>query len=923
MSNDYKNKVSSIVFMLLGAEKNPTSDLIRDKVADVIKIVPNTENEDISIDQLVREIESKITIYVDDATSLENDEGHKPWLADNRANIEWKFWNRYRKYLEQSVGLPPAVTNGLDKMSDRVLENLEFPERDGSWDARGMVVGRVQSGKTGNYIGLICKAIDAGYKVVVILTGMHDSLRAQTQLRVDEGILGFDTQKSRSFQNNNAPIGVGKLIDEKLLTVHPLTSSESKGDFKKSFAMQASPLFGGEPVILVVKKNKSVLNNLLQWAVSVRGVDDSISGKKIIPDIPLLLIDDEADNASVNTKKIPLDDHGKPTDDYDVTAINGKIREILSTFTQSAYVAYTATPFANIFISSDNKTNTHGKDLFPKNFIVNLPPPSNYVGSSQIFGTKGDPNTDIAASPGLPLVRDIEDWEEAFPLKHKKEHEPGELPDSLKESIHAFILVCAARRAGGQATDHNSMLIHVTRFNNVQGKVADLVDDELRSVRLRLEMGDGNATTPIVDELRELWESDFEHTTAKMQDQDPLDVSWPQVKNALFEACSKITIRIMNGQAKDALDYADHREQGLSVIAIGGDKLSRGLTLEGLSVSYYLRTTKMYDTLMQMGRWFGYRPGYLNLCRLYTTSELLSWYEHITLASEELLADFDHMAESGGTPDDYGLRVRTDPNKMLVVTALNKMRSGVEVPISYSEELVELVYYSKEDKIHQANLTLTSELVHSLGDYEEKRASYLWRDVPGDKIVGYLSGMSLHPLAVKAKGASKYINDLLKKHELTNWSVLLVSNNKADGRTQIGDLSVGLTDRKDGGKNPSVYVINKSHIISPRDEFEDLSEDELSKALELTINDWSDPNRRGRRGVNVPKIPTGKFVRQVRNPRNGLLIIYALNPKYVDEDSTTPIIGYAISFPKSITAKKTNYMLNEVAMGKDFEEDEV
>ena len=922
MNTDYKNKVSGMVFTLLEAEKNPTIELIRRKIEDVIKIFPETEATQIDVSQLAREIESKISIYVDDATSLVKNEGHQEWLPEQRAKINWKFWNRYRKYLERSVGLPPAVTNGLDKMTDRVLERLEFPERDGSWDTRGMVVGRVQSGKTGNYIGLISKAIDSGYKVIVILTGMHDSLRAQTQLRVDEGILGFDTQKSRSFQNNNERIGVGKLPDEPLLTVHSLTSSENKGDFKKSFAMQASAMFGGEPVILVVKKNKSVLSNLLQWAVSVRGIEDPSTGRKIIPNIPLLLIDDEADNASVNTKKIPVDEDGKPMEDYDVTAINGKIREILSTFTKSAYVAYTATPFANIFISGDNKTDTHGKDLFPENFIVNLAPPSSYIGPSQIFGTDGNPDLGISASPRLPLYREVDDWEAAFPLGHKKDHDPEELPETLKHAIRAFILVCAARRAGGQATDHNSMLVHVTRFNNVQAKVAELVEDELRYIRRRLEMGDGGASTSVLDELEELWSDDFEHTTAKMNDYEHADIGWPEVRDALFEASSKITIKIMNGQAKDALDYADHRDQGLSVIAIGGDKLSRGLTLEGLSVSYYLRSTKMYDTLMQMGRWFGYRPGYLHLCRLYTTSELLSWYEHITLASDELLADFDRMAETGGTPSDYGLKVRTDPGKKLIVTALNKMRSGVEVPISYSEELVELVYYAREERVHQANFTFTDEFIKGLGEYEKRgKSSFMWRDVNGKKVVGFLNGLVTHPLAVKAAGASKYISDMIRKGELTDWTVLLVSNAKPENRTVLGGLDVGLTDRRNDDKNsnPNVYIINRSHIISPGDEYEDLGSEERNRALNLTREDWADPNRR-RRSAAPPEKPTGRFARRVRDPRNGMLILYTLNPKLVGEELRTPVVGYAISFPQSPTAVKTNYMLNEVAMGKDEDE---
>jgi hypothetical protein len=284
------------------------------------------------------------------------------------------------------------------------------------------------------------------------------------------------------------------------------------------------------------------------------------------------------------------------------------------------------------------------------------------------------------------------------------------------------------------------------------------------------------------------------------------------------------------------------------------------------------------------------------------------------------------MADTGGTPAEYGLRVRTDPKKELMVTALNKMRSGVEVPISYSEELVQLVYYSREEKVHQANFAFTSEFIRGLDDYKTRGTSYLWHDVPGDRIVGLLSGMVIHPLAIKPAGAVKYIKDMIIKGELTDWSVLLASNAKPDGRILVGDLDVGLTDRtedsKKSGKDPNVYVINRSNIYSPSDEYEDLKPDEFSKALELTRANWANPNRRGKRSVNAPDKPTGKSVRQVRDPRRGMLILYALNPVYVGDDLKTPVIGYAISFPQSPTAEKTNYLLNEVAQGKEIEDEE-
>lgn len=197
------------------------------------------------------------------------------------------------------------------------------------------------------------------------------------------------------------------------------------------------------------------------------------------------------------------------------------------------------------------------------------------------------------------------------------------------------------------------------------------------------------------------------------------DPSWSQIEAALPDAIADIEVRKINGTAKDALDYAERGETGLKVIAIGGDKLSRGLTLEGLCVSYFLRASKMYDTLMQMGRWFGYRPGYLDLCRLYTTSDLEEWFEHITEAAEELREEFDLMAASGATPREYGLKVQSHP--VLMVTSRLKMRAARSLMLSFSGQLMETVSLYRDPAILERNLEATRAFVRSLGRPAEAR----------------------------------------------------------------------------------------------------------------------------------------------------------------------------------------------------------
>jgi hypothetical protein len=362
---------------------------------------------------------------------------------------------------------------------------------------------------TPNYTGLICKAVDAGYKLIVVLAGLHNSLRSQTQLRLDEGFLGWDSQVSRAFNTGNPFVGVGRIPTGKQMRALSGTSSAEKGDFSTRVANQYGVVPGGnDPILMVVKKNKTVLNNLVKWALNWANQDPQL-GRRVVRDFPLLIIDDEADNASVNTKEVRLDEAGLPREEQEATAINKLIRQLLHSFEKTAYIGYTATPFANIFIHPQVRTNEHGEDLFPRHFIVNLPAPSNYVGPVQVFGLDSDSVADLESVAGLNIVRTIQDQDEWMPTGHKKEHVPPYLPASLKEAIRVFILTCTVRFWRGQTTAHNSMLIHVTRFTAVQELVNQLVKDELTALQRRLRYGEGNELNQVLSEFEYLWNTDF------------------------------------------------------------------------------------------------------------------------------------------------------------------------------------------------------------------------------------------------------------------------------------------------------------------------------------------------------------------------------------------------------------------------------
>lgn len=934
------DQAKNIAMMLLRQYQLPTHENIRDAVNAAcagLRAMGITSDGEVDRGQLQRDIEAMLSIWAPDGTQLVDATGHEVWLPDRRSKINWDFWRRYELYLEQEKRIPPPIISRLDGLTDRVLGLLEDPNRRGAWDRRGMVVGQVQSGKTANYTGLICKAVDAGYKLIIVLAGIHNSLRSQTQLRLDEGFLGRDTQQSRVFTQESAKLGVGHFfVTERRLAAHSLTTSAGDGDFHRIKAKSVAMYIGSDPVILVIKKNGSVLRNLINWVqLGANVAQKDASGKFKVRNLPVLVLDDEADHASVNTKQLELDETGRFKDEQDPTAINRLIRQLLDTFEQSAYVGYTATPFANIFIPPDYTTAQYGDDLFPRSFIINLPAPSNYIGPVQVFGMAG---VGDEAAPGLPVVRVVSDSEALIPSSHKSHLVPPALPESLQEAMKAFILSCAARLARRQTTSHNSMLIHVTRFNAVQRIVGDLVQHELRSLKQRLEYGDGDRIPSLRNELRDLWERDFIPTTMEIicreLDPDLHPLQWSDVEPYLKDAALKVGVKLINGEAQDVLDYFDH-PNGLSVIAIGGDKLSRGLTLEGLTISYYLRGTRMYDTLMQMGRWFGYRPGYLDLCRLYTTSELVEWYEHITAASEELRAEFDRMATAHLTPLDFGLKVQTHPGG-LMVTSAGKMRYGRKMRVSFDNSLVESHMLQKDASAIDHNFNVTDTFVSSLSaPTRTKGADYRWDGVAGSQVAAYLSALHGHPSLPVAEPPklAEYISKKLLHGELTEWTVVLINvASKAESRPgRVGGHRLGLSERTPpphdsiATEDLDTYHIRNRHIITQDHEWIDLTDDELKQALDTTHEEWRTKGEDKRRNA-PPDKPSGAHVRAARSKSRGLLLIYPLDPEakglFLEDDERRrgkPIIGYALSFPgTSRPDEAVEYLVNTVYWKEEF-----
>ena len=885
---------------LLELEPRITQEALEQAVETVLAMPPYA-NVDRS--RLLRELETRNNTLVG-GYSIIDDKEFVAWVKAARENRKFEFWERYRHWLERGKLRARDPLIQLDRLTDDILDRLRNPETAGAWDRRGLVVGDVQSGKTSNYTALICKAVDAGYPLVIVLAGVHNSLRSQTQLRLDEGFLGFDTRLSLlADDQENQRIGAGKMPSAPFLVAHSLTSSHEGGDFKVGTANGTRLIPGGrDPIILVVKKRVSILRNLIAWVQSVRAKDDpGTPGGKLIREVPVLVIDDEADNASANTNEYRNDD-GSIDEDADPTATNRLIRKLLVSFEKSAYVGYTATPFANVFMHHEAANRDVGKDLFPSSFIINLPAPSNYIGPEKVFGVNR-PGADGEAQ-GLPIIRRISDATVIFPPGHKKDLPVTQLPSSLHEAMLAFLLVCAARRARGDISVDNSMLIHVTRLVAVQEKVARLVDEFLVDVVRQLEFP-GTGGTALAD-LEKLWDREF---TAKadqlrtlLADHDLSPVTWTDVRENLFDAVKRVRVKQVNGSAKDTLDYADH-PGGLSVIAVGGDKLSRGLTLEGLSVSYFIRTTKMYDTLMQMGRWFGYRPRYADLCRLYTSPTLVRWYRHIATATAELREEFELTFNTGQTPLEFGHRVRAHPDGLLI-TAANKMRSGTRVRAGFSGTISETVSFDTAQA--KGNFYAFDNFLAGLPT-SSGTGGHQWDAVDGSKIVSLLREVQTSRDSWKAnsQALADYVANRVANKRLKTWAVVLARQGRSGIPCRLGGYDITLTEREhDSGNGDGRISIGR--LVSPADEVADLDRAAQSRALEQTQEAWEkkpDPKR------DRPKTASGPFVRRQRSPDRGLLMIYPIDAGL---PGNLPLMGFAISFPFDGDAPLIDYAENSV-----------
>lgn len=896
------SSLEGMTSMYMASQAGPhTAQSIRDIIAQ-LRETPMFAGKigDEDAEELARLIEEKYGISMG-LGAIVDAEDFRPWLHDARINGEVGdfYWGRYRKLLGLK-GLPKSVIDGTDEVTDKVLDRLGNPNNLSPWSRRGMVVGHVQSGKTANYTGLICKAADAGYRLIVVIAGIHNNLRNQTQARIDEGFIGRDT--GRLAHANKAQrqkiIGVGQFDQREF----PVSLTNTLRDFNKAtattFTAQLSQI--NVPVVLVIKKNSSTLKNLLEWLK-----EHSVHQSTQMVSQPMLLIDDEADNASINTAY----------QRDEVTRINSQIRELLSLFHRSCYVGYTATPFANIFIDPDTDDEALKQDLFPRDFIIGLDAPSNYFGAQKIFLDARDQH-----------IRLIDDNEDVLPMKHKIDHPVDVLPGSLVEAVRAFIVARAIRNARGQQAGHASMLVNASRFTDVQGRLRSRIADVVARIRdaVAVDAGKGPAAlrNPEIAALHATWKREFD---------DAEGADWPSVQARLHEVLVAARVVEVNASKRaQALDYDHAGEHGITVIAVGGFSLSRGLTLEGLTVSYFLRNSMMYDTLMQMGRWFGYRPAYEDLCRVWMPADGVGWYAHIHEAMDDLQTQLKRMELAKATPAQFGLAVRSHP-EALIVTARNKMGTGKELPVKVglASNLIETTRIVLDHAQLDANLRAGEELLSvaaSMGiPLTERPRGYLLSGVGVESIRDFLRRYRTEPglRPVNPLTDPKLINDYIEARaddELAKWDVFIASSTRKDmdpipfARLDLVPYELSVDpDLAKGGV--LAFSGSSRRIGSAEDETEGLTATQIADARESF--------RLSRPDQMLPKTVNPRIYRQVPG-RRPLLILRLVKPKLDDPIMPEGVLVWGLSFPSSrIGGGTVEYVVNTIRMREMFGEEEI
>ena len=916
------------------------------------------------------------------------------WLsAERKAKIKWSYSERYFHYLEKNRS--SRVVKETEDSSSEILGKLGDPDSPEKFYVKGLVVGEVQSGKTGNFNAVINRAVDSGYRLVIIFSGIMEDLRVQTQNRVEEDVIGIGTILESGTQGKKG-VGLDRMFGQdgggEVLQVTSITSCKS--DFKTSALDMTSSL--NQTNILVCKKNISIIKNLIEW------LHDALESGMEKHTMSMLLIDDEADNASLNN----LGAKGKEF----ASKVNAYIRALLELFDKKTYLGYTASPFANVLQDRNESPSapvrikirkeperefTQVDNLFPDDFIVLLESPSNYIGAKQIFETVEPIQNKSSAK--LPLLNDVNDNVEHFPTKVfrrsdgevigvenypnqqawnskvreipyldfyswkeykkatsaalKEDNFPTILPASLREAILCFILSIAVRESrkplmmqSGLYQPHNSMLVHVSRYIYWQNTTAKLIKECVRDLVNKIKSRNGDQ--PIFHELEKVWRKNYATIVENIQDYLPdgyIDdfmspIVFDSIKSYLPDVIDEIEVVAINS-SKDGSKLKYDKSSPKKVIAIGGNTLSRGFTLEGLVINYFIRATNYSDTLLQMGRWFGYKPGYLDCCKIFTTQDSIDKFNLTTRTIEELEHTFRKMThDPTKTPHNFVIRVKKHPGA-LQLTRPSIMKNSKEVKWSYQDQQV----MTTEIDISPEKLTkVWNSFKQNIAPFFQaniEKNNFLTCKVQGEEIINILEHENNFP-EIDTNGMIKFIKLCQKQKKLINWTIAIKKTGDATADKGKGILTavesklpvdINLTIRR-GPKSEGPWQTKfltdfrfkvsgaSANITSPKDMAVLLSDTQIKEAENKFLEKKNESISKTHEAEEVNKqlkqtIP-GRVYREQFKEDEALLLIYLLDSHYVflqekgkekssftkmveenNYDLNIPVIGCAIGFP--------------------------
>ena len=904
------------------------------------------------------------------------------WLTKER--IESLKWNdddtktyrtRYLKYLEK-IGRTNLIIKETERSSIEIIKKLGDPESDEPFFVKGLVVGSVQSGKTSNFNAVINSSIDVGYKLIIVLSGLMEDLRSQTQKRIEKEVEG-------KMIRTNEFIGVGEISSFGQLGKHPdvnqvVVPTSETNDFNRT--MQEAQFSLNNTNILICKKNTSVLQNLLLW------LHDYLNENNDKHNIPLLIIDDEADNASINN----LGHKGK---EYS-NKINGHIRALLALFNKKTYIGYTATPFANVlqdlndipsqkWVVKDTRNNEEvyfdqEGNLFPEDFIELLYPPTNYLGPKNFFETRiedvkkiepllADPVSDhLESYPERVLeeedgslividkVNDKYEFENNENLKmqfgnyqnykkltrapNKYDSFPQYLPESLKNAIKCFIISVSIRSSRRQEMvssilfqRHNTMLIHISRFTEWQNKTKILVENYIDLIRDKLVNDNLNDPNSIYSEFQKLWMKEFVYSIDNISEYLPYSdefltkKNFNEIREYLINSTSGIEIKSVNTLEKDVLDYDGSDKK---YIVIGGNKLSRGFTLEGLSINYFIRNTNYADALLQMGRWFGYRPGYIDCCKLFSTYDTLNKFDLCTRTIEELEEEFKKLVNSTPPkkPRDYATKILTHPG-VLKITRPSVLKNSSTIKGSFEDRVEQSTEFNL-NKISIEKSWINFKEIYK--KYENKfhydsESGFIKLNTNKEGLFDFLNSQKTFTSNFENIALQRFIELCENYNKITNWTIAIRTKGDLSGKILKKEDSgfahnITLTKRTTTKKYENILLEKKifkasgdsSNIItSPKDLSLTLDKETIDKAEKIFKS--KNPNK---------SIPGHIYVSSMKDT-DGLLVVYLmdLNQIYSTNelkaaaikdkiDLDMPLIGFAVAIPPLNENIGGNYLVN-------------